>query len=556
MAYEIETKDGIVISDIPDSVRPDDPELKRRVSLIRADRTNKRVAQYAASPEIQKHGGELATRDTSTPMRFFSGMGKAGYDLARGAGQLIGTGPTAEEVAETRRRDAPLMETGAGVAGNIIGNAIPAMIGGVMAPGYAGAVGTGAALGLLQPAMSADERIRNTGLSGAAGAAGQFAGNILGRIIRPTTSTLTPEAARLAQAAQREGIPLDAAALTGSKTLKTINATLENMPLTAGREGAKIAERQAAFNAAALRRAGSDATTATPAVLSETQDDLARALMRVYKRNKLPLHGGLSFEMRSVADDAAKWLGDADAAPMKRFIQNLEEEVAKRSPKAFKIPGERVQALREELRPLASGNDQAAKYWRQIRDLLRDHYRDALPPKAQAKWDAARVANANLQVIKDAMGGAGIKPSSGDISPAQLSAALAKSVGRQGKAVGRGDLNDVARIGQMFVREQIPDSGTAQRSLHQWLLTAGQYGAMPGLGGAAGYIGSGGDPMMGLAGMGVALGGPRAFQAALNNPAVQRYIVSGVQNPQAIAIANALRTIAAPSATALSLNAQ
>ena len=62
--------------------------------------------------------------------------------------------------------------------------------------------------------------------------------------------------------------------------------------------------------------------------------------------------------------------------------------------------------------------------------------------------------------------------------------------------------------------------------------------------------------MAGIAGVGLALGAPRAFQAALNNPAVQRHIVSGVQNPQALAIAKALQQLAAPGAVTLSLDAK
>lgn len=59
--------------------------------------------------------------------KFGAGMGKAVYDAGRAIGQPLGL-VSQEDVQESRRLDAPLMNTGAGVAGNVLGTA------GVMAP--------------------------------------------------------------------------------------------------------------------------------------------------------------------------------------------------------------------------------------------------------------------------------------------------------------------------------------------------------------------------------------------------------------------------------------
>src|SRR3990167_1667595 len=53
--------------------------------------------------------------------KFRAGMGKAFSDLGRGAGQYLGLVDRAD-VAESRRLDKPLMNTGAGLSGNITGN--------------------------------------------------------------------------------------------------------------------------------------------------------------------------------------------------------------------------------------------------------------------------------------------------------------------------------------------------------------------------------------------------------------------------------------------------
>ena len=134
-----------------------------------------------------------------------AGFGKAFVDLARGLGQLnvgqmspqarYGLGQdTAQQsmdrrsqevarsqqgVIEQRVEDAPLMDSGAAKAGNLLGNvaaaAPTAFIPGANTVAGAGAVGAG--LGMLQPAASDQERLMNTGLGAGAGAGGQWLGD-------------------------------------------------------------------------------------------------------------------------------------------------------------------------------------------------------------------------------------------------------------------------------------------------------------------------------------------------------------------------------------------
>lgn len=135
--------------------------------------------QSAASRQIQAdHITQAAldqTRDMSGLEKFRSGVGKAFSDLGSGAAQLVGMGPSGQEVAEQKRRDAPLMSTGAGFAGNILGNvsaALPAMF----VPGansVAGATAINAILGGLQPTETTGGKLANMALGGALGGATQ-----------------------------------------------------------------------------------------------------------------------------------------------------------------------------------------------------------------------------------------------------------------------------------------------------------------------------------------------------------------------------------------------
>ena len=128
---------------------------------------------------------------------FFAGMGKAFTDLGRGAEQIVGRGPSAEEVKETRRRDAPLMATGAGLAGNITGNVLPAVATSAI-PGantYTGAALVGSTLGAFQPTETQGERLKNVALGGAFGVGGKYVGDKGGQYLADRLTSKTTELA-------------------------------------------------------------------------------------------------------------------------------------------------------------------------------------------------------------------------------------------------------------------------------------------------------------------------------------------------------------------------
>lgn len=132
--------------------------------------TEDAVMRYAKAmwkPKAQEVKAD-PTEGTGTGQRILEGAGKAFVDIGRGLGQRVGL-ISQDEIDESARLDAPLMKTGAGVAGNIIGNvalaAPTAAIPGANTLAGAGAIG--AALGALQPTKTGESVARNT-LGGAA----------------------------------------------------------------------------------------------------------------------------------------------------------------------------------------------------------------------------------------------------------------------------------------------------------------------------------------------------------------------------------------------------
>lgn len=129
---------------------------------------------WSSAPEV----GPDPTEGMSGFDKFAAGAGKAMTDITRGAGQMVGLVDRAD-VAESRRLDAPLMKTGAGVAGNLAGN-VAAFAPVAALPGastVAGAGVYGSLMGLLQPSTSTRETLTNVVLGGAGGAGGQAVAN-------------------------------------------------------------------------------------------------------------------------------------------------------------------------------------------------------------------------------------------------------------------------------------------------------------------------------------------------------------------------------------------
>lgn len=124
---------------------------------------------------------------------FLAGAGKAMTDLGRGLAQKVG-GYSFADAADTKRRDAPLMATKAGLWGNVTGNvavALPlAAVPGVNT--LAGATAVGAGMGFAQPATGFGDMALNTGIGGAAGLGGNLVGRGLAAGYGLAKSTLQP----------------------------------------------------------------------------------------------------------------------------------------------------------------------------------------------------------------------------------------------------------------------------------------------------------------------------------------------------------------------------
>lgn len=130
----------------------------------------------------------------SDTQNFLAGAGKGMTDLARGAGQWLGL-ESRDDVAESRKLDAPLMETKAGKAGDVVGVAAPLAAATRFIPGantLAGSAAIGAGSGLLMPSTSTGETALNAGVGAASGPLGLLLGRGLGALYQGGKAALRP----------------------------------------------------------------------------------------------------------------------------------------------------------------------------------------------------------------------------------------------------------------------------------------------------------------------------------------------------------------------------
>ena len=140
-----------------------------------------------------KYEAPNPTEGMSTSELFRAGMGKALADLARGAGQWVGA-TSRDDVAQSRKRDSALMNTGAGSAGNITGN-VAALVPTAFIPGantMTGAAAIGGITGLMQPSVSTEETVKNAGFGTALGPASVAAGRAAGALWEGGKALIAP----------------------------------------------------------------------------------------------------------------------------------------------------------------------------------------------------------------------------------------------------------------------------------------------------------------------------------------------------------------------------
>jgi hypothetical protein len=462
---------------------------------------------------------------TNTPENYYSNAIKSGWNKISRA---LGTEPESFKPETTGEKflygagrgaaDAATIATGAGAvagasrAGSITQQVAQALAAQPAMQAAAGGVGQGVG-----------EATGNPYLGIAASLAVPAAVSAAGRVVTPVRSQLDPQRQRLADVLAQEGVDLTAGQRTGSRALQGIESVFPNLPFTGRAAAEQAGNQQRQFNRAVLSRAGINADNAAPEVI----DGAFRRLGGDFNR----LSNGVTLDLGS--DDFQNALGEVVArysrklpSQTREVFQNYVDDIAGLN---GQMPGTTYQVTRSDLtkqaRAAAQSDPTFSEALRGLRNALDDAAERAVPEANRGEWQDVRRQYANLKTISKAATGGGQAGAAGDIAPAQLYGAVKQGVGADQFARGQGDLNQLARAGQAFLRP-LPNSTTAERTFWQNLMTGSWPGAAAGglMGGAPGAV----------AGAAATLAGPRLAQMAYNSRPMQAYLSNQAFMPDGI----------------------
>lgn len=482
--------------------------------------------------QIEVNGPTNPTDGMSGLQKFGAGAGKAFMDIGRGVGQLVGA-VDQKSVDEAKRLDAPLMQTGAGLAGNIVGN-MAAFAPTMAIPGVntlTGASLAGAAMGGSQPVATGESRLENAGIGAAGGFLGQGIANSIGRLVKPVQSSLNPVEQGLAQKASQMGIPLTVGQKTGSRPLQITESVLENLPFTADKQLAIKEGQRLAFNKAAAKTIGENADLITPDVLNAAKTRIGSKFNEISARNSIKLDGELASTLKRIVaenaeagplsskkvDRVANWItGLTEGTPEKTIASQVLTASGQPFTKTIpaKPPVDMAGDVYQKVRSIvsrsasdafSSGDSQLGQSLKAIREGLDAAAEKSISAADKSAWDLARQQWQALKVLEKAAAPTTADAVAGNVSPAKLANAL-NTVDKNFKyGKGQQELGDLARVGKAFIQDNIPNSGTAQRTFYQNVIE----NPLRLLSGAAGV-------------------GSVPIQALLNSKAGQAYLTQGL----------------------------
>lgn len=449
------------------AVRQHEAQLRAKADR-RAETIASNPAEFDAnSPEFRERYGAALPGFTGGVENFFAGAGKFLADRRRGLGQLIGS-TSQDEIDEARELDRDLMNTKAGLAGNIIGGgAFTAPL--ALTPGINTGLGAslaGGAIGFTEPVASGESRGVNTLLGGAGGFAGQRISRALGGgSSRGVVSNLNRAEREALRRGRELGFKATPGTASGSTRLRQIEAALESKPFTSGplnriKDSNQLRANQIVADAIGEVDDVVDSTTLGRAFnrMSEGFESFAESI----PNRPIPQDRGQAF-LRSLADEYA----DVFDVPVMQqpLIKRLTKLIA-----SGEATGAQLRSLTSKLgnrantmMTSAAGDRDMGRALLSAKEFVDDLIEEGLPLDDLLSYRALRDQYRNYSLITSRQNV--INKSSGNVNLNALASAL-ESKAKRGFVRGqdRSALFDAARFGQAF-RPIVGNSGTATRSM-------------------------------------------------------------------------------------------
>jgi hypothetical protein len=515
---------------------------------------------------IQKEEKYDPTEGMSGMEKFMAGAGMSVDKMGRGIKQVVGgmlpnavvsreqKEQWAKENAEADKLNAPLRSTGAGMAGEAVGDITTAMIPGAGATGTAlrlipkvkqaaglanvlarggRAVAGAAAGGIGTQAITPESEVLDSAadygakaLRGAGeGVAGDVIGRGMGRVIKPLRFDIDPahreRLARLLSKGIGKNTPansnygaFDLSQLTDDSTAVALKSSLAKLPFMASSVQKRTNAQFGDVTAAATARTGTTRRTVSPEALDDIAEAIAARKDIVKGSGPVQLDPEYAAEVNAALGSLGRPLSGAPASSLEplraakavargnRRTIPMEEALESRS----RLSSQAHTAFQSD--PIKGRSYQAAQ--EALDNAIRRSLEKNSPGKADA-WDLLRRnEGASLDIAKAAASPGGRLP--GDmLNPRSLATQVRGSEGKLNFSRGKSatDLAQLADDATRVITDQTANSGTTPRALYSMLLLGG----LGGVGGALSADNTTAGGALGSAAM--LLGGPLAAKHAM-----------------------------------------
>lgn len=327
---------------------------------------------------------------------------------------------------------------------------------------------SGGAYGFGSGEGDAENRLKGAGEGAIAGgvtgaaipAAGAAAGAVKDLVFPQASESLIPLAQK---AVENYGIPLSRSQVGDSKVAKALASTVEEVPFSGA---ASFRDKQQnAFNKAVSNTIGEDSDKITPDVVNAAYKNIGKKFDSILAGKQIKVSDDALNQLAAIEDDASRSITGDHFKIVKNNINKFLNDI---SPDGT-ISGEKIGSLRSNLsKTLRGTKNDASLYLHDINDAVMDASVDGFPGDREI-LNQARRQYKNLKTIEDLAE----KSTDGNISPSLLLGRVRQKFSDFSRG-GGGELGDLARIGHAFLRDSIPNSGTARRLM--------SYGALGGAG--------------------------------------------------------------------------
>jgi hypothetical protein len=446
----------------PVTVRHPDNATEEQILRFAKRRHDQRVQRRA---EIEASFETATGVSDSAVENFLAGAGKFFVDRGRGISQLFGA-DNQDEIDRAAERDAPLLDTGAGVAGNVVGG-VAATLPLAFIPGVntvAGAGLAGAGVGLTEPVRTGGSRGLNTALGAGGGILGQRLGNLLTNRAAPR---LTSAQQTALQGADELGFRTTAGVRTGSQALQRAEAALESRPFTSGPIDRIRDANQTRANQIVAESIGEIDDVVDSSTLNRAFTRIGGVFERVAKETPdRVLSADDSARLGQFVSGLADEFDGLTNRPVLKdpLIQQFQNLVSRGS-----ATGRQLQTLTSKLgrkantqMTSAAGDRELGNALLQTKEAVDDLIQRGLSEAEQEAFAQARSQWRNLMLLLSRQNN--VNPSTGNVNLNAIASTLQRG-DRFGFLRGNNNspLNQAARFGQAF-RPIVGDSGTATRS--------------------------------------------------------------------------------------------